>query len=83
MLGPEATGDSIVCLDDRHSAEENCGGCGEYNIVVWEDGFGDWYDPRTYSTVAGNIYCGHNPCVIGDNLVWCGTWDMQNCIPDP
>jgi hypothetical protein len=75
----------IICTVDGRPAEENCGGCAEYNIVVWEDGAGDRFCPEVapYTTYAGNVYCGHHPCECGDNLIWCGVWDMQGCIPDP
>jgi hypothetical protein len=74
---------NIVCTVDGRPAEENCDQCNEYNIVIWEDGSGDRFCPSiNYSTYAGNIYCGHNPCECGDNLVWCGTWDMLGCEAD-
>lgn len=79
----DALDGNIVCTVDGRSAENNCDQCNEYNIVIWEDGSGDRYCPSiNYSTYAGNIYCGHNPCECGDNLVWCGTWDMLGCEAD-
>jgi hypothetical protein len=74
---------NLICTAPGVPEDENCSGCGEYNIVVWEDGSGDRFCPDvTYTTTAGNFYCGHNPCVCGDNLVLCGTWGLQGCIPD-
>jgi len=74
---------NLICTAPGVAEDENCSGCGEYNIVVWEDGSGDRFCPDvTYTTLAGNFYCGHNPCVCGDNLVWCGSWQLQDCIQD-
>ena len=28
------------------------------------------------------LYIDLNPCSCGDNLIDCGVWDMQNCVPD-
>jgi hypothetical protein len=84
QVSDPATDDGqIICTIDGRPAGENCGGCAEYNIVVWEDGAGDRFCPGTYTTYAGNVYCGHHPCECGDNLIWCGVWDMQGCEPDP
>jgi hypothetical protein len=73
---------NIICTLPGVAEDENCSGCGEYNIVVWESGSGDRFCPVTYTTVAGKYYCGHDPCECGDNLVLCGSWDPAGCIQD-
>ena len=75
---------SVVCTAPGYDEYANCEECGIYNIVVWEDGAGDPLCPGGLcSTLAGRVYGGHDPCECGDNLRYCGTWDMQGCIPDP
>ena len=73
---------NIVCTIDGRSTGNNCDLCGTYNIYVWEDGSEERHCPGSYSTVAGNAYSAHTPCVCGDNLDFCFSWDMEDCIPD-
>jgi hypothetical protein len=83
MLVPPDTSGVIICTVDGRPAENNCDGCGSYHIVVWEDSAGDPFCTASYTTYAGNVYCGHHPCECGDNLIWCGVWNMMDCTPDP
>ncbi len=71
---------NIVCTVDGRSAEENCSGCTEYNMVVWQNGSPELHCPGTYSTVVGAIYGGHIPCTCADNLYYCQEWDTQGCL---
>lgn len=80
---PDPSWGNIVCTIDGRSAESNCETCATYYIIVWKDGSAEQFCPGTYSTLAGNVYSGHDPCECGDNLRYCGTWDMQDCVADP
>lgn len=85
---PDPSAGNIVCTIDGRFASHNCDACADYNIVVWRDGSEEQYCPGTYfggtySTQAEHVYGGHDPCECGDNLEYCGTWDMQGCTPDP
>jgi len=74
---------NIVCTFDGRSTGHNCDTCSTYNIVVWQDGSPERHCTNySYSTSAGNVYSAHTPCQCGDNLDFCNTWNMQNCIPD-
>lgn len=73
---------NIVCTVDGRGSEDNCSGCSEYNMVVWENGSPEQHCAGTYSTVAGTVYGGHIPCICADNLYWCQPWDTQGCSPD-
>lgn len=78
---------NLVCTIDGRGPEANCDSCGVYNIFVWKNGsreqtcLDDGYT-GPYSTLAGVMFAGHVPCECGDNLFFCGQWDMQDCIPD-
>jgi hypothetical protein len=82
---PPPSAGNIVCTVDGRAAQNNCDDCSTYNIVVWKDGSEEQFCPGTYSTEAGKVYGGHAgfPCQCGDDLEYCGTWDMQGCTPDP
>ncbi|MBM4353687.1 MAG: hypothetical protein FJ109_07795 [Deltaproteobacteria bacterium] len=73
---------NIVCTIDGRGTGANCDTCSTYNIYVWKNGSEELHCPGYYSTKAGKYYSAHTPCSCGDNLDECGTWDMQNCIPD-
>lgn len=77
----------LYCTIDGRAIENNCDTCGVYNVYVWKDGAREmrcvedgW--PDYLSTQAGQVYAGHTPCDCGDNLAYCGSWNMQDCIPD-
>ncbi len=73
---------SLVCVAPGFDGGDSCLGCGEYNVVVWSDGGGDPLCSVNYSTSAGMIYGGHTPCMCADNLMECGIFEMDGCIPD-
>ena len=77
---------TLYCTPDGRLDNNNCDNYSVYNIYVWKDGAPEHYCPEDgtfeYSTQAGGIYAGHNPCTCGDNLMLAGFWDMKNCIPD-
>jgi len=74
---------NIVCTIDGRSTGNNCDTCSTYNIYVWKNGSKELHCPNfNYSTVAGKYYSAHTPCVCGNNLDQCGSWDMKNCTPD-
>jgi hypothetical protein len=77
------SGGNIVCTIDGRSSGNNCDTCSTYNIYVWEHGSEERHcTGYGYSTNAGNFYSAHTPCACGDNLDFCGSWDMEGCIPD-
>jgi hypothetical protein len=79
--GGQAAGGRLYCTN-AVATGNNCSACATYNMLVWKDGSVPLYCPGTYTTKAGSVYGGHSPCACGDNLLNCGTWDMQGCFPD-
>jgi hypothetical protein len=83
IYGAEGT---LYCTPDGRGPENNCDTCGVYGIYVWKDGAPEHFCPEDgtfiYTTRAGEIYSGHTPCICGNNVSYCGSWDMQDCIPD-
>ena len=74
---------NIVCTKNGQSTGHNCDQCDKYHIYVWVNGSKELHCPdHNYSTVAGNFYSAHTPCVCGDNLDLCGSWNMGGCTPD-
>ena len=77
---------TLYCTADGRSEANNCDTYSFYNIYMWKDGAPEHFCPEDgtfeYSTRAGGIYAGHNPCICGDNLFSGLTWDMRGCIPD-
>jgi hypothetical protein len=74
---------NIVCTIDGRGTGANCDTCSTYNIFVWQNGSKELHClGHNYSTVAGKYYSAHTPCVCGNNLDLCGSWDMKNCTPD-
>ncbi len=79
----QASGGRLYCTTNAVGVNSDCNQCGDYNMIVWSAGAKPAYCQNfNYSTVAGRVYAGHNPCQCGDNLIDCGTWTMGNCIPD-
>ncbi len=78
----QATGGRLYCTNNVGIGSD-CNQCGDYNMIVWIDAAKPAFCQNfNYSTKAGRVYAGHNPCQCGDNLIDCGTWPMLNCIPD-
>jgi len=78
------TDGAVVCTAPGYDEYAHCEECNIYNIVVYENYASD---PMCVgdlcTTLAGTVYGAHDPCICGDNLRYCGTWDMQGCTPDP
>ncbi|MFH2009626.1 MAG: hypothetical protein ABI333_23740 [bacterium] len=74
----------LICVAPGHDEYSHCEGCAAYNMVVWLDGASDPLCPNgVCTTFAGNVYGGHEPCECGDNLIWCESWEMDDCTAAP
>jgi hypothetical protein len=82
-VGGMVPGSGRLYCTNNVSANSDCNTCADYNMLVWSNGATPLFCTAfTYSTVAGAIYGGHSPCQCGDNLQYCGSWDMKGCTPD-
>lgn len=72
----------IICTAPGVDIHDNCATCEQYNLFVWTAGTGDPYCPRVYLTEPGDIYGGHEPCTCSNDLIECGTWELQGCVAD-
>ena len=58
-----------ICTKGDTSPYDNCHGCDSWRILVWKDGACDRLLPKdcrfNTTTVAGNYYCGYEPCQDG------------------
>ena len=80
--GGQAAGGRLYCTKGIGTGND-CNTCNDYNMIVWVNAAKPLYCMNfNYSTVAGKVYAGHNPCACGDNLINCGVWDMMGCMPD-
>jgi hypothetical protein len=77
---PNQPGGSIFCTKGV-GAGADCDTCATYNQIVWKASAKDACSSAS-ALVPGQIYGGHSPCVCTTNLLNCGSWFMQNCIPD-
>lgn len=87
VVGVYPSEGTVVCTVDGRLPSENCDTCSTYNIFVWKDHAPEHFcAPQdvgfVYSTLAGELYAGHEPCDCGEDLEGCGSWDMRGCIPD-
>lgn len=72
----------LICTAPGVDYNDNCATCEDYNLLVWTDGTGDPLCPREYNTIAGMVFGGHEPCACTNDLLTCGVWELEGCIPD-